>query len=447
MIFLILVTTVSLISCKKDDDLGTSPNTTFNLFARAPGTKANTGITRYIVEIYRTSDPINVVKRVEQASGTIVVPLENGVSYTCLFWADGVALNANTTGTYNATDLKNVTLNLGKQMTEAFCGQLDITVAATTYNVTLKRPTAQVNLIALDEIDASKELKVTYDRYDSFNVYTLGVTGNPVSTSITFNSGETAGLVGTLLTFASSNSMLSHFTALYDSTISSTISNVPLRSNYITNIRGQILLGDLTFLFNVIADDIWESTIDGIDINMGTTENPSWIRVADRNADTNGPFNATSGNSSSDYGSHYQWSNAIYDAYYKSHEACFNFAEGNGLWRVPTKPEWVAMVGNNGGLHSNDANRKLKWNGGPAWKLYNERDGKTDEFVYLPMTGFVSDNSGAHSHEIIGHYWASTVLNNDYAWRIAIINNGESDIANSSHGYGFSVRCVRDLPS
>lgn len=444
---------VLLISCdrlKGTRNTGGTSNITFNLSTPELKQTKATNVTRYIVEIYKASDLSTVVERVEQAGGTIMSLLENNTNYVCLFWADGVAPNDNANGIYNASNLKNITLNTGKQVGEAFFGRLDIIDNTTTFNITLKRPTAQVNIIATDVVLANTDLKVTFNQYNSFNTFASEVVGTAGSTSKTFNSTKTTGILGSFLTFASVVGIVSDFTAVYNSSVTNPIPSVPLKANYITNIRGKYGSGSQYFTLIIVIDDNWESVVDGVEINLGTSASPNWIKVADRNAEKGGTNGATAGNSATDYGYYYQWSNADNDPSNadKAHRACFDFAEGEGAWRLPTKAEWDVLAGNNGINHSDNANRKLQWDGS-VWKLYDERPGQTANFVYFPIAGFLSSSYGLSGATYVGsysYYWTSTSLFVDNkAGALGFYNNGYSLVSYDSSTKGYSVRCVRNM--
>lgn len=451
----LLFAIMALTYCSKAYIFDPPPKTekaTFSFTASLPYAQNQTktvSITRYILEIYKASDPSVRIERVEQISNTIVASLEANTKYICLFWADEVALDDNANGTFNALDLKNVTLNTGKHMTEAFFTRLDITDATTTFNVTLKRALARVNMIATEAVTANADLMITFNQYRSFNTSTSEIIGTTVASSRTFNSSVTRGTLGTFLTFASASGILTNLTTLYNSAVTNEITNVPLKTNYATNIHGDYTIGAQDFALDLTEDKTLESVIASVEINLGTTANPKWIEVADRNAMKGGTYGATAGATAFDYGYYYQWSDETDDPSNadKAFRACFDFGEGNGIWRLPTFVELGLIAGNSGRHHNVDVNRKLKWDGGPAWKLYDERAGKETQFVYFPMAGHINSNYGSiatHYAATAGYYWTTTTKG-VYASSLSFSTNGYSIMSENYKVGGFSVRCVKDI--
>ena len=449
-----------MVSCQKDDTPALpSTDITFNVSTPAPPVAASKltkapEISRYIIEVYNAEDLTTSVVRIEQAEGTFRVPLINNTSYTCLFWADDTAPDDNANGTFNALDLKNVTLNSGKDMEDAFFVRLDILNDETTFNVILKRPTAQVNLVELGAIAESSTIVVTHDHYNSFNALTSDVIGTSVSKDITINPTVISGTLGSYLTFAPVTGHMTDFTSLYNSTTSNNIPNVPLKANFITNIQGKYAHGSEDFTFILEIDDVWEDdeTVKGVAINVGTETNPTWLRVADRNADKNGPNGAAVGSSATDYGHYYQWSNASNDPTNvdKAYSACFNFGEGNGTWRLPTTNEWEMICGSNS---TDNSTRKLKFDNG-EWKLYDERIGQGSNFAYFPLSGFIAHDNYGTTNTVVesgptgdGRYWSSNELTVYplYAEICALDHESLSSLHADDKNNGFSVRCVQDL--
>ena len=442
---------VALVSCKKDESsAGGTSEKVFNISTpQAPtrNTKAP-NITRYIMEIYLAGDQNTPIQRIEQASGTFKLPLENNTSYVCLFWADETALNDNATGVFNALDLKNVTLNAGKTMADAFFARLDVVDDQTTFNVTLKRPTAQVNIVEYSNVTVGLPIVITHGHYNNFNALTSDIEGDAVSKSITITPTVTIGTLGSYLTFAPVVGMMKDFTAVYDGVVTNTIPNVPLTANFITNIRGNYAGGSQEFTFIIEIDDVWEehAAVEGVNINIGG----NWIKVADRNASTTGPNGAAEGNSSTDYGSYYLWSNVVSnpDDSAKSYAACYNFGIGGGAWRMMTPAEIYALSGGAGVNTQSNGSRKLQYEDS-VWKLYDERVGHEGEFVYFPLSGHFSD-TGYGAIDDQGYYWA----NNNAGYpatsidALALGGGITSHITNYnmiSNNVSFPVRCVQDI--
>lgn len=444
-----LIVTVAITSCIDDKDdpytQRATSNFTFNLNVPDAGQTRAVSVSRYIIEVYKTSDLSTRIQRVEQNNGTIVVPLEGSIAYTCLFWADGVTPHDNATGVYNASDLQNVTLNDNQDIGDAFFGRLNITNFASTFNVTLTRATSRVNIVETDAVAASTDLKIDYEQFPRFNTYSAEAFGDKVSESKIFNSTTTTGTLGTLLTFASTAGSLITFKSTYNSVTINTVLNVPLKANHITNIRGKYATSPGSFVFIIQVDDTWQSVFLGADINLASTTAPNWISVADRNALKGGVNGAVT--EITDYGYYYLWSNFSNDALNadKAYRACFDFGEGNGFWRLPTVTEWTLITGNGGVQHGENANRKLKYDSG-EWRLYDERiPNQTTKFVIFPMGGLNTTTSSSVPNigeGVEGTYWTSTAT-----YRLGLYIGGQSNMYTNSSiaNWGMNVRCVRSL--
>ena len=455
-LFSMLAIAIALVSCQ-EEDIPTVPQSeiVINLSTPAPPAAASKltkapEISRYIIEVYKADDLTNTIERVEQASGTFRLPLANNTSYTCLFWADDTAPDDNANGTFNALDLKNVTLNSGKNMEDAFFARLDIVNDETTFNIVLKRPTAQVNLIETDLIAEASNIVITHNHYNSFNSLTSDVVGTPVSKDITFTPTVTSGKLGTYLTFAPVTGHMKDFTTVYNSTVNNSIPNVPLKANFITNISGKYAGGSEGFTFIVEIDDVWEEEgrIDGVAVNMGTAEAPNWIKVADRNAEQNGVNGATTGNTAVDYGTYFEWSNVNNNSTNEdmAYRACYNFGAGGGTWRLPTAIEFEKLSGGTSqGIALGNSNRKLKMGTDGLWRLYDERAGEETNYVYFPMSGRIIDGTTERLGER-GYYW-SNVGEEISARALFFTNNASNAPANNTltNSLKYSVRCVQDL--
>lgn len=455
LLLLILFSVVGLNSCNEDNCPSTPKETsdvTFNVTARVPENTRVASIARYVLEIYKTSDLNRVVKRLEQSSGTFVVPLENNVSYISLFWADEVAPHDNIMGIYNATDLKNVTLNSGEKMGEAFSAKLDLVDRIKTYSVALERATAQINIIETSVVAANTDIEVIYDQYRSFNIYNSEVTGAKTSMTESFKPSTTTGTLGTFLTFASKKGLTTDFTTIYNSSVTNKIPNVAIKANYITNISGKYAIEPQDFTVVIVKDNNWKNEVDGVDINVGTEDSPKWIKVAERNAAKNAPQAGNTGNSNTYYGYYYQWSGAVNDPnnINKAYKACYSFGEGGGSWRLPTKAEALAIIGDGSGL--DNTTRKLQWDDATeVWRLYDERvPNQKTKSVYFPLAGYngaLHGSNGSHDIGLYGFYWTSTPhdVDDTKAYFMFIVNTGWSLVRNDTMDFGFSVRCVKSL--
>lgn len=442
----------ALMSCNNDNSTSRPvTEAVFNTYTPQLSSQGNKvdDVTRYILAVYKKSDLTTVIHRVEQTGATFRILMEDNISYVCLFWADRTAPNDNINGTYNALDLTNIKLNDGKQMEEAFFARFDMLNDGTSFDVTLKRPTAQVNIVETDNVPIGSNIVITHSHYNAFNAFSADVAGTTAEKSVIITPTEPTGTLGSYLIFAPVVGLITNFTAAYNNTISNNIPNVPFKASFITNIRGRYAKGSQHFIFIIETDDVWEEFINGIDINVGTDEAPKWLTIADRNADRTGRLGAASNNSHNDHGYYYQWSNINNDLTNenKSYRACFDFSSGNGKWRLPTKEEWLTITGDDVAYNNN---RKAKWDNG-IWKLYDERVAKEHNFVYLPSAGYIVNNHGAVDYTAngatgFGYYWTSTegVSNKAWAAQLSTANYTTNTII-MDRNTGFPVRCVKDV--
>lgn len=185
--------------------------------------------------------------------------------------------------------------------------------------------------------------------------------------------------------------------------------------------------------------------MESIEIYIETSASSKWIVVADRNADKTTSNGATAGSSATDYG--YYFNNET-NHEHNAYNACFNFGEGNGTWRLPTKNEFIAISGNGGANNIDNTNRKLKWED-PFWKLYDERAGKEDKFVYLPMAGtrgYTAGTGATSNKDDAGAYWSGSEvpLHNTMNLLTFYKNGFESSVIDAGKSGAYSVRCVKD---
>lgn len=200
---------------------------------------------RYVLEIYEGTDGSGTPQRLENSTGNFNASLKTNTTYVCLFWADGATVGDNAAGSYDATSLKNVTLNSGKDMVEAFFGKKTIIPSnnTTSNDVVLKRAVAKVNLVAAATVTANADFKVNFSRYTAFNVLTGAVAGSATaSPQEVFNSSATIGTLGTFYTFASigtettGGTEVMDFVIIYGTQAPRNISFARLSANYTTNL-------------------------------------------------------------------------------------------------------------------------------------------------------------------------------------------------------------------
>lgn len=243
-------------SCSKSDDglqnqSGEVLNATFSV--QAPATRATVnGLSRYIVEVYKCNDLTDRIQRVESASGSLTVALENNTEYTFLFWADyGTAAEGETlsSGNYNAsrlTEVKSAGATIDQAGQQAYC--LAVTFNSDNFaanaSQVLKNAVASVNLVQSGNALATTDntLKITYPNMGAFNVADGSLTANTPELPLTrtFTVSATTGTLVTDYVLANqSASELVNLTVQLNSETEKTITNVPLQCNYKTNIKGE----------------------------------------------------------------------------------------------------------------------------------------------------------------------------------------------------------------
>jgi len=268
-----------LASCSQDEDL-TQPAqnsvVTFNvgidgsMNLRSAKTRSVTdptdeAITRAVLEIRDASDQL-VGSRIEGIiSGdaiTFTASLEEGESYTCLFWADGGS-NA-----YDIDDLEAI--KRGTAPSIAYYAKEEITASSTAVNVTLTHAVSKVVLDETGTLAVGDKVGLSF----SLPGYTFNVTdgsctegiSETITGSFEITSTATTGQVGWLYVFAPAEGAdpvtvtLSYTAAGGGGDKTLDISNVPLKRNYRTVLKGAFAsIGTLTQGFNATLDKNWDS--------------------------------------------------------------------------------------------------------------------------------------------------------------------------------------------
>lgn len=202
---------------------------------------------RYILELYKVENSVpTLITHLERNSNEFTVSLDPETSYSCLFWADNGIADDNTSGTFNASDLRAVTLNAGNQFTEAFACKEDFIMSEniSSASIILKRAVARVEFVEEGTVVLAKDIIVSFMGYTVFDVFTHSVTGNSTNLSSTISTSATTGIVGSFLTFASigavsNGGIVVSLNVIYDGTNSHDINNVRLSTNHITKLRGE----------------------------------------------------------------------------------------------------------------------------------------------------------------------------------------------------------------
>ena len=239
---------------------------------------ADANVTRYAIAIegldITDDNTDNAGAFLIQDNGNFTIPgLVNGQQYTVYFWADYGD------GTYNVEWPNWVSLNDGKEIGMAYCGHTTITVGEQTdpYAITLKRAVAQVTLTQKDAAAANDGLwlKVNYSRYTVYNAKDNTCAGDAAAAKVEFHSDAawTAGQqIAQFYVFAPENGYTSDFimkngddSDTWTAPVIATVSNVPLKANYKTNITGNYNTSTFATAtsFSVTTDDAWATPDNG----------------------------------------------------------------------------------------------------------------------------------------------------------------------------------------
>lgn len=279
IIYLLLAMPLLFASCSHDDECGREDIVQVNFTTLLPeqiGTRTTGTLTvnKVVCAVFENGTEIsNLRQEVDvTASGTIMFTprLIQGRTYNIVFWAMKE-------GCYNVTDMTAITRASGTSAQEAdyeaFTEHVEIQVtSAQSKTVTLKRPYAQLNLgITAEDWNAvastttfnmiPKKMVIKTRGKDTFNALTGAATGseaeitrNLTVTGSDFTAGEsTYKSIGSCYVYPEANQ--ANFDITY--TISTEddkvirenvqIQNVPLQTNYRTNIVGGLLTNTISY--------------------------------------------------------------------------------------------------------------------------------------------------------------------------------------------------------
>ena len=253
-------------------------------------------------KLYQARTDMQYDEANKRMKATITLDLVNDQNFTVLFWAQKSGINV-----YNTTELTGVTYtNTAANAYSANDNNLDafyakafvIDGATTTPTVTLRRPFAQVNLCTENTKDDAQgnynialvSSKMRLDAVPTvFNVSTSNATGyvamefaaNTVPSGedkmITVN-GKEYYYAGMNYVFAGANIRLTYdiqtkLNGTVDANVNNTISNVPLKENYRTNIIGNLLTSKVDYQI-VVDADFYEP-----DVELGEIEGQTYTKV------------------------------------------------------------------------------------------------------------------------------------------------------------------------
>lgn len=221
---------------------------------------ASTEINRYAISIWEDSDyeiPANIFSNNSNLStssdGNFTLTLNTKKDYYCLLWAD------NGDGYSLGTTLKDITVALNKDVSEAFSGTLYLEQGRNAnYNVTLKRAVAHFSLLETGEIPDGYKMKFSWSLPNTFNVATGKPEGENAGSSISWTSTAITGTVENpavlkdgIYVLASAAKELHTFTFQCNDEDPVVLTNVPIASNYKTNIKGHFTTTEfVNFIIN-----------------------------------------------------------------------------------------------------------------------------------------------------------------------------------------------------
>lgn len=243
-----------------------------------------TTVNRCILEIYQDGSLLDEGRKVVQINenkATFQAKLTNGEDYQLVLWAD-YSLDSST-DTYYDTDSPDGLKNISR-ITDTYVGnndQLDaffasetFTASATSTNIELKRPFAQLNIYAsdldyllTDDVKPST-VSVTFNSvYTSFNAVE-GTVGTEVS-SLSYSKkvaiiGENAQMSYDYLFAPDTESTLNDFTMHFYNAAgvelpSYSFTNIPIQRNYRTHVTGNLQTVDASL--SVVIQPDFEETL------------------------------------------------------------------------------------------------------------------------------------------------------------------------------------------
>ena len=291
-------------SCQRENLEPVAANGTVTYTVQVPGaiaTKADDGVNnvdKLVYEVYRTAgekvtafsgaDHCLYHREAEVKDGKAEIALEfvNDQNFTVLFWAYDSSTNV-----YDVDDLTNVTIAstaaANTHETAAFTG-VDFVVNCVSDqggDVKLTRPVAQLNIattpesLEMDDTDitVSESYVKVYGLSTSFNVakQEAGVaTGNVTYTqaavpggTVTVAAKDYPCLAMNYLGFiptAGASVKVDYLLKTSEGNIDNTISNVPVKPNYRTNIVGNLISG--TQDYSVTLDNTWPAEETNVEV-------------------------------------------------------------------------------------------------------------------------------------------------------------------------------------
>lgn len=262
-------------SCSKSEiegnDAGSSGSVVLKVTAGEGIQTRARAVDRYVIEVY-TDDTYATAANVftdgtnkaSNATGEFQMILDRTKEYYCLLWADMDAA-----AVYTVTDLKAVTLLSGQKPAEAWHGKYKINAGVTAaFSTVLKRAVSRLTLLETGTVPLNSSLVVAFNQPNVFNVATTAASGT-VARVETLDIAS--GVIGTkeapvqlndayIYVLSSEDGGVTDltFTMSVNGTTepSFSVTNVPLQTNYNTNIKGHYT-SLKSSIFTITCDDVW----------------------------------------------------------------------------------------------------------------------------------------------------------------------------------------------
>lgn len=261
------ISTIILASCSADieDTAITGEATTITLSVEGAESRATTFTPpqRYIIEVYNEDGSYaNVLPgkkyRAMSTTGEFSATFDRAKAYRCVFWAD--AANSE----FDANNLKEIRPNNGFLTKEAFYGNIDIEKGKNSaISVKLKRAVAKVTLNETQTLDVGTSISFKIQNFRAFDAST-GL-GSQVIDSytkrLTIAEGKTSGNIMEFYVLSTEAGNTRDISFSTGTEPERTISAVPLKQNFRTNLNG------------AFAKYINKKITVTIDENWGTPDN------------------------------------------------------------------------------------------------------------------------------------------------------------------------------
>jgi len=109
-------------------------------------------------------------------------------------------------------------------------------------------------------------------------------------------------------------------------------------------------------------------------------------------------------------------------------------------WRVPAAVDFLGLIENLGA----DAHLQLS---DPAFWGTDSMATNASGFAARPGGGQAGDSAGSYDFGALAYFWSATPASEGHQYLMAISENGAAGDWHATPQYGFSIRCVQDIPA